>query len=121
MYLSNNLINAFITSGSGQAAATMPIIIPISDMVGLTRQTSVLAYNFGDGFSNYVLPTSTALMGILGAANIPYDRWMKFMWKMFLVWLVTGSILVFIAQIIHCKRSREICSFGHKVVTFFAQ
>jgi uncharacterized ion transporter superfamily protein YfcC len=101
MYLSNNLINAFITSGSGQAAATMPIIIPISDMVGLTRQTSVLAYNFGDGFSNYVLPTSTALMGILGAANIPYDRWMKFMWKMFLVWLVTGSILVFIAQIIH--------------------
>ncbi|GAU79043.1 YfcC family protein [Fusibacter sp. 3D3] len=101
MYIANNFINAFITSGSGQAAATMPIIMPLSDMVGLTRQTAVLAYNFGDGFSNYILPTSTALMGILGAANIPYDRWMKFMWKMFLIWVVTGSVLVFIAQMIH--------------------
>ncbi|MZQ99226.1 MAG: YfcC family protein [Acidaminobacter sp.] len=101
MYIANNIINVFITSGSGQAAATMPIIIPISDMVGLTRQTSVLAYNFGDGFSNYILPTSTALMGILGAANIPYDRWMKFMWKMFLIWIVTGSVLVLIAQFIN--------------------
>lgn len=101
MYFADNIINVFITSGSGQAAATMPIIIPISDMVGLTRQTSVLAYNFGDGFSNYILPTSTALMGILGAANIPYDRWMKFMWKMFLIWFVTGSILVLIAQFIN--------------------
>lgn len=101
MYIANNFINAFVTSGSGQAAATMPIIMPLSDMVGITRQTAVLAYNFGDGFSNYILPTSTALMGILGAANIPYDRWMKFMWKMFLIWVATGCVLVFIAQMIH--------------------
>ncbi len=101
MYLANNIINLFITSGSGQAAATMPILIPLSDMVGLSRQTTILAFNFGDGFSNYILPTSTALMGIIGAANVPYDRWMKFMWKMFLVWVATGSVLVLIAQIIH--------------------
>lgn len=101
MFITNIIINGFITSGSGQAAATMPIVIPLSDMVGLTRQTAVLAYNFGDGFSNYILPTSTALMGILGVTNIPYDRWMKFMWKMFLIWIVTGCILVFIAQVIH--------------------
>ncbi len=101
MYLVDNVINVFITSGSGQAAATMPILIPLSDMVGISRQTTILAYNFGDGFSNYILPTSTALMGILGAANIPYDRWMKFMWKMFLIWFATGSVLVLIAQIIH--------------------
>lgn len=100
MYWVNNIINFAITSGSGQAAATMPIIIPLSDMVGISRQTAVLAFNFGDGFSNYILPTSTALMGILGAANVPYDRWMKFMWKLFLVWLAVGSVLVFIAQMI---------------------
>ncbi|MBF4693478.1 YfcC family protein [Fusibacter ferrireducens] len=101
MYIANNFINAFVTSGSGQAAATMPIIMPLADMVGITRQTAVLAFNFGDGFSNYVLPTSTALMGILSAANIPYDRWMKFMWKMFLVWVATGCVLVFVAQMIN--------------------
>jgi len=101
MYFANNIINVFITSGSGQAAATMPILIPLSDMVGLSRQTTILAFNFGDGFSNYILPTSTALMGIIGAANVPYDRWMKFMWKMFLIWVATGSVLVLIAQIIH--------------------
>jgi len=101
MYLANNVINLFITSGSGQAAATMPILIPLSDMVGLSRQTTILAYNFGDGFSNYILLPSTALIGIIGAANIPDDRWMKFMWKMFLIWVVTGSVLILVAQVIH--------------------
>ena len=57
-------------------------------------------FNFGDGFCNYILPTSTALMGILGAANVPYDRWMRFMWKMFAIWLGIGAVLVVIAQLI---------------------
>ena len=70
-------------------------------MVGITRQTTILAFNFGDGFSNYILPTSTALMGILGASNIPYDKWMKFMWKLFLIWIVVGSFLMLGAQIIN--------------------
>lgn len=101
MLLANNVINLFIVSGSGQAAATMPILVPLSDLVGITRQTMILTYNFGDGFSNYILPHSTALMGILGAANIPYDRWMKFMGRTFLIWLSTGSVLVVIAQVIN--------------------
>lgn len=100
MFISNLLINIFITSGSGQATAVMPIFVPLSDLVGLTRQTAVLTFNFGDGFCNYILPTSTALMGTLGVANIPYDKWMKFMWKLFLIWIVVGSILVFGAQMI---------------------
>ncbi|MGF6907292.1 YfcC family protein [Fusobacterium sp. PH5-44] len=100
MFLVNTIINVFITSGSGQASVVMPIMIPLSDLIGMTRQTAILAFNFGDGFCNYILPTSTALMGIISAANIPYDRWMKFMWKCFLLWLVTGSVLVVIAQII---------------------
>lgn len=101
MLLANTVINVFLTSGSGQAAAVMPIIIPLADLIGMTRQTAILAFNFGDGFCNYVLPTSTALMGIIGASNIPYDRWMKFMWKLFLIWLAIGAVLVAAAQIIH--------------------
>lgn len=101
MLLANTIINVFLTSGSGQAAAVMPIVIPLADLIGMTRQTAVLAFNFGDGFCNYILPTSTALMGIIGASNIPYDRWMKFMWKMFAIWLVVGAVMIIIAQIMH--------------------
>ncbi|MEG2733451.1 MAG: Na+/H+ antiporter NhaC family protein [Clostridium sp.] len=98
MYVMNTLTNFVIVSGSGQAAAVMPIMIPVSDLVGVTRQTSVLAFNFGDGFCNYILPHSTALMGIISAVNIPYDRWMKFMWKMFLIWAATACVMISIAQ-----------------------
>ncbi len=101
MLITNTIINVFITSGSGQASVVMPIMIPLADLLGMTRQTAILAFNFGDGFCNYILPTSTALMGIIGAANIPYDRWMKFMWKCFLLWMVTGSVMLLIAQAIH--------------------
>lgn len=100
MLIANTIINVFITSGSGQASVVMPIMIPLADLIGMTRQTAILAFNFGDGFCNYILPTSTALMGIISAANIPYDRWMKFMWKCFLLWLMVGAILIFIAQLI---------------------
>lgn len=101
MFLSNLLVNIFITSGSGQAAIVMPIFIPLADMMDITRQTAVVGFNFGDGFGNYVLPYSTTLMGIIGNCKVPYDRWMKFAWKMFIIWVVTGSVLVFIAQQIH--------------------
>ena len=100
MYWANTIINLPITSGSGQAAAVMPLFIPIGDIIGLTRQTTVLAYNFGDGFCNYILPWSSALMGNLAVANIPYDRWMKFFWKFFLVWFALATVLVIIAQAI---------------------
>lgn len=101
MYIANTLINFVIVSGSGQAAAVMPIMVPVSDLLGVTRQTSVLAFNFGDGFCNYILPHSTALMGIISAVNIPYDRWMKFMWKLFLIWAVTACVMTGIAQAIN--------------------
>lgn len=100
MLIANTLINVVLTSGSGQAAAVMPIMIPLADLLGVTRQTCILSFNFGDGFCNYILPTSTALMGILGAANVPYDRWVRFMWKIFLAWLAVGAVLVVIAQLI---------------------
>lgn len=98
MYIANTLINFVLVSGSGQAAAVMPIMVPLSDLLGVTRQTAVLAYNFGDGFCNYILPHSTALMGIISAVNIPYDRWMKFMWKLFLIWAAVACVMTAIAQ-----------------------
>ncbi|MEG3042838.1 MAG: YfcC family protein [Clostridium sp.] len=101
MYIANLILNLFITSGSGLANTVMPLFVPLADLVGVTRQSAVLAFNFGDGFGNYVLPTSSALMGILGAANIPYDRWMKFMWKLFLIWVVVGCALMVVAQMIN--------------------
>lgn len=101
MFIMQLLINGLVVSGSGQASVTMPIMLPVGDIIGMTRQTVVLAFNFGDGLSNYVLPTSSALMGFLGMANIGYDKWMKFMWKLFLIWTVTGTILVIIANSIN--------------------
>lgn len=101
MFLMQLIINGLITSGSGQAAATMPIMLPVADLIGMTKQTAVLAFNFGDGLSNYVLPTSSALMGFIAMVGISYDKWMKFMWKLFLIWIVVGSILVIIANSVH--------------------
>ena len=101
MYLANTLISFIIVSGSGMASAVIPITAPLGDLLGITRQTTVLAYNFSDGFSNYILPHSTALMGIISAVNIPYDRWMKFMWKLYAIWIVVCCIMCSIAQMIN--------------------
>ena len=101
MFWANILVNVPIVSASGQAGAVMPIFAPLADMVGITRQTAVLAYHFGDGFCNYIIPWSSALMGNLAVANIPYDRWMRFMWKLFIVWVILGSVLVAVAQMMH--------------------
>jgi len=83
MYLMQVVINSLIVSGSGQATATMPIVLPVGDLINMTRQTIVLSFNFGDGLSNYILPMSAALMGFLAMVNVPYDKWMKFMGKAF--------------------------------------
>lgn len=101
MFLMQLLINGLITSGSGQAAATMPIMLPVADIIGITKQTTVFAFNFGDGLSNYILPTSSALMGFIAMVGISYSNWMKFMWKLFLIWIVVGAILVIVANSIN--------------------
>ena len=101
LYVLNTIINVFITSGSGQAAVVMPIFIPLSDIVGITRQTCVLAFNFGDGFSNFIIPTAASLVGVIAVANITLPQWIKFFWKLFLAWSAAAMVLVTIAQMIH--------------------
>lgn len=73
-----SVCNLFIPSGSGQAYVTMPIMAPLADLTGLSRQTAVLAYQFGDGFTNMAVPTNALLMGMLALARIPYQRWLRF-------------------------------------------
>lgn len=100
MFAANLLINIFIPSGSGQAAAVMPLMVPVADLIGMTRQTVVLAFNFGDGLGNYIIPMSSALMANLMAAGVPYERWMKFMGKIFVCWFAISCAGMIIAQLI---------------------
>ena len=100
MLIMNIIVNGFVTSGTGQAAVVMPVMVPLADVSGITRQTAVLAYKLGDGFCNYILPHASALMGFLGATGITYDRWMKFMGKLFLIWVTLGSLILSYAYFI---------------------
>ena len=93
-------INFLIPSGSGQAYVTMPIMGPIADIVGVSRQVAVLAYQMGDGFMNMIVPTNAVLMGILGICGIPYGRWFRFIWPLMLQLLVLGSITMVVAVLI---------------------
>lgn len=92
MFFVQSLANLFIPSGSGQAYVTMPIMAPLADLVGVSRQVAVLAYQFGDGFTNILVPTNAVIVGILAMAAIPYDRWVRFVMPFMLkIWLV-GSV-----------------------------
>ncbi len=94
MYLVQTFINLIIPSGSAKAALTMPIMAPFSDVIGISRQATVLAYQFGDGFTNMITPTSAILMGALGIARIPYEVWIKWFWKLLLFFIVVGFLLL---------------------------
>lgn len=100
MYVVQIIINFFIPSGSGQAATTMPIMAPLADLLGITRQTAVMAYQFGDGFTNSIIPTSAVLMAYLSVANISYDRWAKWIAPLMLMWIGSGAVFLLIAHFI---------------------
>lgn len=97
MFWIQTVINFFIPSGSGQAFVTMPLMTPIADLTNVTRQTAVLAYQFGDGFSNMIVPTNAVLMGILGMAGISYTKWFKFMLPLMIKIMILGSFIMAVA------------------------
>jgi uncharacterized ion transporter superfamily protein YfcC len=92
MFVTQGIINFFVHSGSGQAALTMPIMAPLADVLGFTRQTAVLAFVFGEGWINPILPTSGVTMGVLGLAGIPWEKWAK--------WLLPIQIFFFILALL---------------------
>jgi uncharacterized ion transporter superfamily protein YfcC len=101
MFVVQSFINLIVPSGSGQAAVSMPIMAPMADVVGITRQTSVLAFQFGDGFSNVISPTSGYFMAAIAIGGIKWEKWAKWMLPLFLIWSGIGAALVFISVLIN--------------------
>ncbi len=99
MMIMQTILNLFVPSGSGQAFVTMPLMAPLSDLLGISRQIAVLAFLFGDGFANMLVPTNAVLMGILGMAGVPYDRWFRFCFPLLLKLLGAGAVVIVLAVI----------------------
>ncbi|MED3691958.1 C4-dicarboxylate ABC transporter permease [Peribacillus butanolivorans] len=100
MFILQMLINFVVPSGSGQAVLTMPIMTPLADLVGMSRQTAVLAFQLGDGLSNMIFPTSGVLMAGLAVAGIPFTKWVKWIFPFFLIQMAVSIIFLIIAQAI---------------------
>jgi uncharacterized ion transporter superfamily protein YfcC len=96
MLVFQSLCNFFIPSGSGQAFVTMPLMAPLADLLEINRQIAVLAYQFGDGLTNIVVPTNAVLVGILSMASVPFDRWLRFV----LPFMVKAGAMAAVALIV---------------------
>ena len=100
MLVLQSVINFFVVSGSGQAALTMPIMAPLADLVGVTRQVAILAFQLADGFTNLIVPTSGALIGTLGVARLDWAVWARFQVKFQAVLFLVASVVVVVAVFI---------------------
>ncbi|MBT2215467.1 putative basic amino acid antiporter YfcC [Virgibacillus dakarensis] len=99
MYITQSLLNFIVPSGSGQAALTMPIMTPLADLTGVSRQTAVFAFQLGDGISNAITPTAGVLMASLAIAKIPWVKWLKWFWPLIVIHYVVGAVLVTFAHL----------------------
>ncbi|HDT13282.1 MAG TPA: YfcC family protein [Candidatus Aminicenantes bacterium] len=100
IYGVQNLLNFFVPSGSGQAAVSMPILAPLGDLVGVTRQTNVLAYQLGNGLTNVFVPTQGYFMAALGILRIPWATWVRWLLPLLAAWLAIGCGAVILAALI---------------------
>ncbi|WP_010530297.1 YfcC family protein [Lentibacillus jeotgali] len=100
MYFVQLIINFFIPSGSGQALVTMPIMAPLSDIIGVTRQTAILAFQLGDGFAHILYPTSGYFMAALSIAGVAYQKWLRFFFPLFVILASISVMSLIIAQVI---------------------
>lgn len=98
IFIFQSLFNFFIPSASGQALVSMPLIVPLADLLGISRQTAVLAFVFGDGFSNSIIPTNGVLMACIAIAGVPYEKWFKFYWPLFLILSILGGLILLLAH-----------------------
>jgi uncharacterized ion transporter superfamily protein YfcC len=94
MYFIQSVINILIPSGSAKAALTIPMMAEFSDIIGVSRQLTVLAFQFGDGFTNMITPASGVLIGCLGIARVPYSKWLKFIFPFLCILLIIGFFLL---------------------------
>jgi uncharacterized ion transporter superfamily protein YfcC len=103
MLVFQSLLNFLLPSGSGQAALTIPLMAPLADLTGLSRQIAVLAFQLGDGFTNIIIPTSASLVGTLAVARIDYATWVRFIWKFQLILIVLSAAFIWIAVAINLQ------------------
>jgi uncharacterized ion transporter superfamily protein YfcC len=101
MYVLQSIFNFFVVSGSGQAALTMPLMAPLGDLVGVSRQVAVLAFQLGDGLTNLIVPTSGALIGSLGVARLDWLTWARFQIRLQLLLFVLSSGFILLAVFIN--------------------
>ena len=97
MMISQSLLHFPVSSYSGQAILTMPILAPLSDLIGISRQVCVLAYQYGAVITDLLYPTQGALMAIIAIAGISFDKWFKFILKFVLAILCVGAIAIIVA------------------------
>ena len=100
MYIFQSVFNFFVVSGSGQAALTMPVMAPLADLVGIQRQVAVLAYQLGDAFTNFIVPTAGCLLASLTAARLEWGKWARFQIKFQAILFAFGSLTVILAVVI---------------------
>ncbi len=101
MFVTQGIINFFVHSASGQAMLTMPVMSPLADVVGVSRQIAVLAFQFGEGWINPILPTSGVTMGVLGLAGIPWPKWFKWMLPVQVLFFIIALLLLVLAFLIN--------------------
>ncbi|MCH4886476.1 YfcC family protein [Acidaminobacter sp. JC074] len=101
MMLIQSIINVFISSGTGQAAVTMPVMVNIADLQSITRQTAVLAYQFGDGLINTITPTSGLLMATLAICDVKWKDWLSWVMPLLIIWMIEGCAIVAFSCIIN--------------------
>lgn len=94
MYGTQTVINLLIPSATAKAAVTIPIMAPFCDLIHLSRQSMVMAFQFGDGFTNMLTPTSGVLMAALAMARVPYEKWLKWVWRYVLILILAGFVLL---------------------------
>lgn len=100
MYVFQSVFNFFVVSGSGQAAITMPLMAPLAQIIGLSKQVAVLAFQLGDGLTNLIVPTSACLMAVLGVAKLDWVKWAKFQIKFQCILFLTASFFVILGVLI---------------------
>ncbi len=97
MFVVQDIFNVLVPSGSGQAAITMPLMAPLADLIGVSRQTSVLAFQLGDAFTNVMAPTGGELLAACAMAKIPWGKWAKWLVPLFVLWWVVAFISLIVA------------------------
>jgi uncharacterized ion transporter superfamily protein YfcC len=100
MLVFQSIFNFFVVSGSGQAAVTMPLMAPLAQLIGMSKQVAVLAFQLGDGLTNLIVPTSACLMGVLGVAKLDWGKWVKFQLKLQGMLFLLASVFVVVAVLI---------------------